>query len=93
MCLCFLQSIQAPTALVNIHHCIPKASLRFVGGYGLLHRHSIRHADACLFVHSNLQLENDQRHGLLHVHLLLSIRNRFLGIRVRFLCLSALRGK
>ena len=85
MCLCLLQSIQAPTALVNIHHNIPKASHGFVSGHGLLHCPSVFHADACLFYDSNLSLENVQEHGCLHVLLLLCICHRFFGIRVRVL--------
>jgi hypothetical protein len=75
----------AADALVTIHYCIPKASLRRVNGYGLLHRHPIWHAGSCLFVHSNIQLENDQRHGVLHVRLLFHIRPRLIGIRVQLL--------
>ena len=55
---------------------------RLRDGHGVLNHNPLRHAHARLLLDSTLQLENDQRDGILHVHLLFRLRRRFTRLRI-----------
>ena len=87
----FVIYVQVTTPLAHLYNGFPKECCRVFGGHGVLHRHPFWHVDPSLCVHSHIQLENDQGHGLLHVPFLLCLCPRFLRLWVRFLLLPLVK--
>ena len=71
---------QPSSPMVPVHHGIPKAGTRVGQRDDLFDCDSLWHAHACLLLHPHLQLEDDQGHGILHVHLLFHLCCRFTGL-------------
>lgn len=82
---------QIASSLATLHDSLQTAYPSLCDGDGLFDSHLIRHAPARFLLHPHLQLEDDQRHGLLHVHPLLHLRGRVPRLRVRLVRVSNLK--
>ena len=66
--------------MVFVHNRFPRAHYSIRRGHGLFNRNIVHDVDPSLYVHSAIQLENDQTHGGINVRFLLFIRTRLFGI-------------
>ena len=67
---------QVAASLVFVHYGLPRECSRFFRGDDLLHHASLLHVVSRIFVHSRIQLEDDEGHGIHHVLSLLYFRPR-----------------
>ena len=76
--------------MVLVHAGVPEARSRLRRWHGLLNQHPLWHAATCLLLNPDLQLEDDQGHGILHVLVLLRLCGCFPWVRVRLVRMPAL---
>ena len=83
---------QVTFPMVALYNCFPRTYYRIGQRHGMFYCHPLHDVDLGLYVHSHLQLENDQGHGLFHVHFLLFICTGLFGIRKQVLRMSVIKG-
>ena len=79
--------------MVALYNCFPRTYYCISQRHGMFDCHPLHDVDLGLYVHSHLQLENDQGHGIFHVHFLLFICTGLFGIWKQILWMSVIKGK